>query len=127
MVLAPTSSVEVARNRLGELVTGGATPLADGILAALGVAERAGGAGSTALLAVLTDGRANGDPDALDRALLAGAEVRRRGVAAIVLDCETGTVRLGLAATLAEAMGAPCIAMADLDPVAVTQAIRGRA
>jgi magnesium chelatase subunit D len=126
LVLSPTSSVEVARNRLGELVTGGATPLAAGIREGLAVAERASGAGSAALLAVLTDGRANGDPDALDRALDAAAEVRRRGVTALVLDCETGPARLGLSATLAEAMGAPCIGVADLHPVTVTRAIRSR-
>ncbi len=123
VVLPPTSSVEVARNRLGELVTGGTTPLAAGLTEALAVAGRAGSDGD-ALLVLLTDGRANGAPDELDRSLEAAGAVRRAGIPALVLDCETGTGRLGLSARLAEVMGAGCVHVSDLDPESITRAIR---
>ena len=114
IVLSPTSSVEIARNRLGQLATGGATPLAAGIRTALDVVARGGGSQhEQALLVVLTDGRATGSPDALARALDAAATVRNRGVPALVLDCEDGPVRLGLAASLAEAMGARHVRLSD--------------
>lgn len=125
VVLSPTSSVEVARNRLGGLATGGTTPLAAGLTEALGVASRAGaGEGGEVLLVVLTDGRANGAPGELDRALEAAGAIRRAGIGALVLDCETGPRRLGLSARLAEAMGARCVHVSDLDPDSITRTIR---
>ena len=122
VVLGPTSSVEVARNRLHDLATGGATPLAAGRDEALRVAQRAGD--DEALLVLLTDGRATGAADGLDRTLHAAASVRRAGVRSIVLDCETGGTRLGLCARIAEAMGAPCLPVADLDPTQLARTIR---
>jgi magnesium chelatase subunit D len=122
VVLSPTSSVEVAQNRLHDLVTGGATPLAAGLGEALRVAQRADD--DEALVVVLTDGRASGAADELDRALDAAASVRRAGIRALVLDCETGGTRLGLCARIAEAMGAPCLPVADLDPTQLARTIR---
>jgi magnesium chelatase subunit D len=121
VLLAPTSSTEVARNRLDGLVTGGETPLADGITTALGVATAAS---TDALLVVLTDGRATGRPAAVDDAMAAAAAVRRAGVVSMVLDCETGPVRLGLAERLADAMGARHLEADALDPAVLTGSIR---
>jgi len=126
VLLSRTSSVEVARNRLDGLLTGGPTPLAAGILAALDLADAAVASDSDALLVLLTDGRATGAADALDQAMEAAATVRRRAVSALVLDCETGHARLGLAADLARAMGARHIKVTNLDPAALTEAIRGQ-
>ena len=67
----------------------------------LDVARRARSADGEVVLAVLTDGRATGSADAVQRALDAGAAIRAAGVQTIVLDCETGATRLGLAAGLA--------------------------
>jgi magnesium chelatase subunit D len=124
VLLAPTSSTEVARNRLDGLVTGGETPLADGITTALGIAAAASTADADALLVVLTDGRATGRPDAVDDAMAAAASVRRAGVPSIVLDCETGPIRLGLAERLADAMGARHLEADALDPALLTGSIR---
>lgn len=70
------------------------------------------------LLVVLTDGRATvaarpgNDPvrDACRAAELLAAD----GIATVVIDCEAGHVRLGLAARVAVAAGAPLVALADL-------------
>jgi len=124
VALAPTSSVEVARTRLAAVRTGGTTPLADGLRTALDVARRATTAGSPgasgpgtggrAVIVVVTDGRATAGPDAPADALAAATAVRAAGVPALVLDAETGTPRLGLAARLAAALGADCRPVADL-------------
>lgn len=123
VVLAPTSSVEVAQNRLADLATGGTTPLAGGLREALRLAEHST-SDSEPLLVLLTDGRANGAPDEFDRALDVGVSVRRAGVRALVLDCETGTVRLGLSRQLADVMGARCVHVSDLDPGVLARTIR---
>jgi magnesium chelatase subunit D len=76
------------------------------------------------LLAVLTDGRATGAPGAFERAIDAATAVRRAGVAAIVLDCESGSTPLWLARQLAEAMGAAYVRTDDLEPTRLTEVIR---
>lgn len=124
VLLAPTASIEVARNRLDELATGGETPLADGIARGLDIAATAASDDGDALLVVLTDGRATGRPDALEAAMAAAGAVQRRGVPALVLDCETGPVRLRLAGQLATAMGARHLDVETLDPVALTATIQ---
>jgi magnesium chelatase subunit D len=120
VVLPPTSSVPAAQVRLAALRTGGRTPLADGLLRArrLLAAERLRDPRRRPLLVVLTDGRATvaarpgGDPvhDACRAAGLLAAD----GVATVVVDCEAGPVRLGLAARVAAAAGAPVVTLADL-------------
>jgi magnesium chelatase subunit D len=124
VALAPTGSVEVARARLAALDTGGTTPLGAGLATALGLAARRAGNGNgsgtgdgdagRSVLVVVTDGRATGSDAAAAEALAVAADVRAAGVPALVLDAETGVPRLGLAARLADAMGAACRPIDDL-------------
>ncbi len=53
----------------------------------------------------------------------AAAEVRRRGVPAVVVDAEDGHTRLGLAAELADAMGAPCLTLSQLNATTVRRLV----
>ena len=101
-VLPPTSSHEVGVLRLAGLRTGGRTPLAAGLRAAAATiaTERRRDPRRRPLLIVVTDGRATSGPDPV---LVAPALA---GVAAVVVDCEAGPIRLGLARRLAAALGA---------------------
>jgi magnesium chelatase subunit D len=126
VLVSPTSSIEVARNRLGGLATGGETPLAAGLATALHVA-RTVPQDEDALLVVLTDGRATGQPGEFDSALEVAASVRRAGVQAMVLDCESGPRPLGLARQLAETMGAAHVLAGELDAGRLTETIRSYA
>ncbi|MEV7829629.1 putative cobaltochelatase [Streptomyces subrutilus] len=120
LALPPTSSVDAAAARLEQLPTGGRTPLAAGLLKAREVLriERLRDPSRRPLLVVVTDGRATsagglgGDPRALSGrgARLLAAE----GVASVVVDCETGPVRLGLAGVLAADLGAPSVTLDGL-------------
>ena len=69
------------------------------------------------LLVVVTDGRATSGPDAVARSQQAAAELAADGVAALVLDCEAGRFRMGLAARLAEQLLADHV---PIDEVAVS-------
>lgn len=111
VLLRPTGSVEVAKRRLSSVTTGGPTPLAAGIDAALRVAMSAK---DEALVVVVTDGRATAadDGDPLTAALAAASRVRRAGIPAVVVDAEEGPTILGLARQLAEAMGARHVPLA---------------
>ncbi|MCX5379076.1 putative cobaltochelatase [Streptomyces sp. NBC_00091] len=120
LALPPTSSVDAAAVRLERLPTGGRTPLAAGLLKAHEVLriERLRDPSRRPLLVVVTDGRATsagavgGDPRELSgrSARLLAAE----GVASVVVDCESGPVRLGLAGALAADLGGPAVTLDGL-------------
>jgi magnesium chelatase subunit D len=112
LLLPPTSSADAAARRLETLPTGGRTPLAAGLAEAYATLrrEKLRDPLRRPLLVVVTDGRHNagGEPGP------AAGLLRRDGVAAVVVDCESGPVRLGLAAVLARALGADCVDVAGL-------------
>ncbi|WP_049807090.1 VWA domain-containing protein [Pseudofrankia inefficax] len=112
LALPPTSSVDVAATLLADLPSGGRTPLADGLLLAHRVLarERLRDPSRRPLLVVLTDGRHTAGPRPGPAARL----LARSGVAAVVVDCEAGRVRLGLAGELAATLGATLLGLAEL-------------
>jgi len=125
VALPPTSSVPAAQARLATLRTGGRTPLAEGLLRARRVldAERRRDPRRRALLVLLTDGRATvatregGDPVA-DACRAAGLLAADR-VHTVVVDCESGPVRLGLAGTVAGHAGGELVRLDELSAESV--------
>jgi magnesium chelatase subunit D len=126
LLLPPTSSAHIAGRRLARFDTGGKTPLAEGLLAAheLVVREKVRDRARRPLVVVLTDGRATGGPDPLGRSRLAAARLVAEGASAVVVDCETSYVRLGLAEHLAGQLGAPTIRLEQLRADHLTHAVR---
>ncbi|MFE9913713.1 magnesium chelatase subunit D family protein [Micromonospora sp. NPDC005553] len=108
-LLPATSSVLAASTRLAELPTGGRTPLAEGLLAAADLlrVERLRDPKRRPLVLIVTDGRATAGTRPLDRAAAAAAVLAATGAPCVVVDCETGPVRLHLAARLATQLKAP--------------------
>jgi magnesium chelatase subunit D len=126
VLLPPTTSVHIAGRRLARFDTGGKTPLAQGLLAAKDVVvrEKARDRARRSLVVVLTDGRATGGPDPLGRARTAAAMLMAEGAAAVVVDCETSYVRLGLAEVLATQLDAPAVRLAHLRADGLTRLVR---
>jgi magnesium chelatase subunit D len=126
VALPPTGSVEAAALRLAALPTGGRTPLAAGLLAAYDVVrrERLRDPRRRPLLVLVTDGRATGGSGALAEARRAAAFLGSTGVASIVVDCESGLVRLGLAAELAGHLGGEHVPMGSLSADALGSTVR---
>ena len=128
--LPPTSSIDIAARRLAELPSGGRTPLAEGLLCALETLrlERIRDPQRRPLLVIVTDGRATAGPDAIRRSELAADQLRRSGVASVVIDCESGKLRLGLAGALARRLGAERLPVAEVNAEVLTSvAQRGAA
>jgi magnesium chelatase subunit D len=122
LLLPPTSSVDAAARRLGTMATGGQTPLTAGLTEAHATLrrERMRDPQRRPLLVVVTDGRhtAGGDPRA------AALRLRHDGVASVVVDCESGPVRLGLALALAENLGGEYLGLAELSVSTLADSVR---
>ncbi|MEU6039148.1 putative cobaltochelatase [Actinomadura sp. NPDC047616] len=121
LVLPPTSSVEAGARRLERLPTGGRTPLTAGLLRAAEVlrVERLRDPSRRPLLVVVTDGRATHGPAP------SAAAARLGDVASVVVDCESGPVRLGLAAELGGRLGAEVVRLEHLAAGSLAGVVRG--
>ncbi|MFF4793816.1 putative cobaltochelatase [Streptomyces sp. NPDC001276] len=143
VALPPTSSVDAAAARLESLPTGGRTPLAAGLLKAHEVlrVERLRDPARRALVVVVTDGRATDKGAArsasgrgggratggTEPVALAGRTARlfaAEGVASVVVDCESGPVRLGLAGQLAGELGGTAVALDELRADSIAGLVR---
>ncbi|MFF9375233.1 putative cobaltochelatase [Streptomyces griseoluteus] len=126
VALPPTSSVDAAAARLESLPTGGRTPLAAGLLKAHDVlrVERLRDPSRRPLLVVVTDGRATGGPEPVALAGRAAGLLGAESVASVVVDCESGPVRLGLAGRLAEELGGTAVTLEELRADAIAGLVR---
>lgn len=129
LLLAPTRSVEQAEQGLRALPTGGRTPLPHALQLSLQLLQQRAD-DAPPLLVLLSDGKANvpvgsgGDP--WQETLVLAAEIAAAGIAALVLDTETGYVRLGRAARLAQALGAECLTLEALSADNLALTIKAR-
>jgi magnesium chelatase subunit D len=117
LVLPPTSSVDAAAQRLTTLPTGGRTPLTAGLLRTAEVlrVEAVRDPHRRALVVVVTDGKhTSGAAPELAARYLAGS------AAFVVVDCESGPVRLGLAGLLAEHLEGVALRLEELSAEALT-------
>jgi len=108
LLLPPSQSVELARRALDLLPTGGGTPLAAALLAAIDVAQQARARGiMQTVLVLLTDGRANvglraGRDQVAEELQTLGRAVVASGIQTIVVDTQRTYLSRGEARKLAE-------------------------
>jgi len=129
LLLPPTRSLVRAKRSLAELPGGGGTPFAAGIDAARELAFAVRRRGDSAVVVVLSDGRANvardgslGRPRAEADAALAAREMRACGAASIFVD--TSTQPHPLARELAALMGARYLFLPHAEAATLSAAVR---
>ncbi len=129
LALPPTSSVDIAAARLEELPAGGRTPLAEGLLKAAETLrlEHVRDPRRRPLLVVVTDGRATHGDAPLTRAHEIAVHLADTGVATVVIDCETGRFRMGLAHQLADHLMAEYVPLGEVSATALTDVVKGAA
>ena len=129
VVLPPTSSVELAQRALRDLPVGGKTPLSSGLLLAYQVCQEARRRDSEILplVILLTDGAGNvsiaGLP-AQEEALRVADLIRQAHLRSVVINMEHAAFDRGLAQGLAEAMGAACYSLPDLETNALLMTVQ---
>jgi magnesium chelatase subunit D len=134
LLLPPTRSVDLAQECLHELPTGGRTPLPHALQLVIELldkkAREAGNAQRPPLLVILSDGKGNvalrDQGDAWGDTLALAEVLAARAVPALVIDTETGYLRLGQAAQLAQSLGAECLTLEDLSAENLLLTLRSR-
>ena len=130
LLLPPTNSVELAQYYLQEMPTGGRTPLSKALYLALGVLdiETMKDKDIVPLVVLLSDGRANVD---------LGSEVKGqedtstvttifkdKHISSVVIDTETGFLKLQMAKAIADHMGAQYIRLDEIGSTAIADTVR---
>ncbi|HSF24436.1 MAG TPA: VWA domain-containing protein [Blastocatellia bacterium] len=135
VLLAPTRSVELAKRLVDGMPTGGATPLAAGLVKALELARRARVQGmSRAVVLLMTDGRANvgmrlnksDQPHASevnDELKAIGAALKVEGIEAVVVDTKSRFVSSSDAGKLAEMIDARYLYLPRADTITFSNAV----
>ena len=129
LLLPPTNSVDLAQVHLREMPTGGRTPLSAGLFKALEVieTERMKDRDVLPLVVLLSDGRGNvaqGSDSPLDEASAASGIIGDGKIPSVVVDTESGFIKLGLVQPIAEAMGAQYLKLEDLRADYLADAVR---
>lgn len=119
LVLSPTNSVQLAQRALADIPVGGKTPLSAGLTLAYKtfVQEKRVHPDVMPLMVLLTDGAANVALTALppqEEAYRAAALIKEAHIRSVVINMEHAAFDQGLAAALAECLGAPCYTLHDL-------------
>ena len=131
LILPPTNSVDLAQAHLQEMPTGGRTPLSAGLFKALEIieTERIKDRDVLPLLVLLSDGRGNvalGQDSPLDEAYAAAGIIGDDKIPSVVVDTESGFIKLGMVQSVAEAMGAQYLKLEDLRADSLAEAVRLR-
>ena len=131
LLLPPTNSVDLAQVHLQDMPTGGRTPLSAGLFKALEIieTERIKDRDVQPLLVVLSDGRGNvalGQDSPLDEAYAAAGIIGEEKIPSVVVDTESGFLRLGMVQPVADAMGAQYLKLEDLRADNLAEAVRAQ-
>lgn len=106
-----TRSIDLAQKKLEKLSTGGKTPLAEGLRKAYNIAKKElkKDKKSLPVIIFLSDGKANFSlygKDPIAESLELVKKIRNEKIKCVVIDTEEGFIKLELAKTLSENMGA---------------------
>ena len=126
LIVPPTRSIERAQEELQAMETGGKTPLAGAFALVNNFLDKTNREGEP-LMVLISDGRANvalnqGDP--WQESLHLAEKLRERRLASLVIDTETGFVKLERAKEIAAKLKGSYICLNDLSAESITLTVR---
>ena len=128
LVLAPTNSVQLARQALRNIAVGGKTPLSAGLLMSYNVFRREAVTHPDVqpLMILLTDGAGNvsmSNVPPQEEAHRIALLIQDAKIRSVVINMEHAAFDQGLARLLAEKLGAPCLTLEQLHADALYQTV----
>ncbi len=137
LVLPPTRSVELAQRHLQTLPTGGRTPFSQALLLTVETLNRYVTPDTIPLVIVISDCRGNvtlngklSTPTIRQEVNTLGSQIGAQAASSLVIDCEQGVKRYGLAKELATAMGGERLELGEVSADSILQTVqevRGKA
>jgi len=129
LILPPTNSVMLARKALADIPVGGKTPLSAGLLLAYEVIskEQRLHPDVMPLMILLTDGAGNvsiGNLPPQEEAHRLADQFAQQHIRTVTINMEHAAFDQGLARLLAEHLGGPCYALADLRAETLYEAVK---
>ncbi len=129
LVLKPTNSVTLAKKALADIPVGGKTPLSAGLTLAHEIIQQETilNPDVMPLMILLTDGAGNVSMTSMppqEEAHLAATRFHQDHIRTVTINMEHAAFDQGLAQQIAEAMGGPCYALADLRAELLYQTVR---
>ncbi len=131
LILPPTRSIELAQRHLQKLPTGGRTPLSHALLLTVETLQRYMTADTIPLLIIISDCRGNVALNGkLSTATIRsevqqlGSQIGSRDISSLVIDCEQGNRRYGLAQELATAMGGERIELGEVSADSILKTVK---
>lgn len=130
VLLPPTNSVELACAKLSELPTGGKTPLSSGLQLGLEIIQKELRKNErlATLMVLVTDGKANvsiqKETRPFDEAREIAAKIKSAKVRSIIIDTETGFVRLGRLQELSDVLGGRYYSLEDIKAEAISALVK---
>lgn len=130
VLLPPTNSVELASMQLSELPTGGKTPLSYGLKLGLETIQRELRKDErlATLMVLVTDGKANvsiqNDAIPFEEARKIAENIKSAKIKSIIIDTETGFVRLGRLPELSEAIGGRYYPLEDIKAETISNLVK---
>lgn len=131
VILPPTRSVEYSYKKLEEMPTGGKTPLAKALVDAERYMSSYSRAhpGEKCYVVLITDGKANvplkEGTNAGEEAFEIAGSIHVPGVSWVVIDAESGRMRLGNAAELAERLSGDYFRLEDMNADSLARMVGG--
>lgn len=130
LVLPPTRSVELAQRHLQKLPTGGRTPFSQALKLTVETLHRYVSADTIPLVVIISDCRGNvtlggklNTQTIRQEVLGFGQMIGEQSVSSIVIDCEQGFKRYGMAQELADAMGGERIELAEVSAESILKTV----
>ncbi len=128
VLLAPTSSVELAVKHLKELPTGGKTPLSDGLLKGLQVlrTELWKNRNIIPVMVLVSDGKGNVPikTDVKKELISIANEIRKQGINLVVIDSSDGFLNIGYNKEIVEAGFGQYYRLDEISPAKVVEIVK---
>jgi len=129
LILPPTSSVELAKNYLQNLPTGGKTPLPHGLVKGYEViqSELRRDPDSSPFLILISDGKANVSMQggsAMEETRRIASQFKMDGIPSTVIDTEAGIIQFGFARQISDALGARHLKLEELQSDSIVSAVK---